>query len=323
MKKSDWQYLIDTLLFLCICGISFIGILLAFFLPEGPSAHESKKYLMGLHRHQWGDIHMYLSLAFILLVLIHLLLSWSWIRGKAKALFKGGWAVVLLLTAISACLVIVLFWIFTPKYSLKYADYGIRSGRSSVQPSLLEEQADPDSTAVTITGKMTIAEVEKMTGVPSAEIIEAMGMPSSVSRDETLGQLRKKYGFALVDFRDVLTGLMNKPDEPGSQILAAGKEKSREEVIEPEKETPQPGTVHEQKLTRGRRSEDRSGLLITGRMTLRELQKQTGVSARTLIEKLGLPSEVPLDERLGLLRRRYGISLQEVRDIIHSLLEQR
>jgi len=323
MKKSDWQYLIDTLLFLCICGISFIGILMAFFLAEGPSAQESKKYLLGLHRHQWGGIHTYLSLAFILLVLIHLLLSWSWIKGKAKALFKGGWAVVLMLTVISACLVIVLFWIFTPKYSQKYADYGSRSGRSSIQPSLLEETADLDSASVAITGKMTIQEVEKMTGVPSAEIIAAMGMPPSVSREETLGQLRKQYGFALVDFRDVLTGLMNKPDEPGSQIPPAGKEKSREEVIAPEKETHQPGTEHEQKLTRGRQSEDRSGILITGRMTLREIQEQTGISARTLIEKLGLPSEVPLDERLGLLRRRYGISLQEARDIIHSLLEQR
>ena len=37
MKKSDWRYIVDTLLFLCIFGISFIGILLAFFLPKGPA----------------------------------------------------------------------------------------------------------------------------------------------------------------------------------------------------------------------------------------------------------------------------------------------
>lgn len=323
MKKADWQYLVDTLLFLCISGISFIGILLAFFLPKGPSVLESEKYLMGLHRHQWGDIHMYLSLAFVLLVIIHLLLSWSWIKGKAKAMFKRRWGMALTFTAISACLVIVLFWFFTPKYSQKYADYGIRSERSSRQSYFLEEHEDPDSAQVVITGKTTIAEVEKMTGVPFTEIIEAMELPTSVSRDETLGQLRKRYGFTLADFRDILTDLMNKPEEAEFQTLPFREEKSLEEEMPREKKAQQPGPDQEQKLTRGRQAEGTSSILITGQMTLREIQAQTGISARTLTDKLGLPSQVSLDEHLGRLRRRYGFSLQDVRDIVHSFLVQK
>ena len=52
MKKSDWQYLVDTLLFLSITGIAFIGFLMGLFLPKGPNAQESAKYFLGLHRHQ-------------------------------------------------------------------------------------------------------------------------------------------------------------------------------------------------------------------------------------------------------------------------------
>ncbi len=33
MKKADWQYLMDTLLFICIVGIALIGIL-NFTLPD-------------------------------------------------------------------------------------------------------------------------------------------------------------------------------------------------------------------------------------------------------------------------------------------------
>ena len=67
MKKTDWQYLVDTLLFLCIVGIIFIGFLMGLVLPKGPTALESEKYFLRLHRHDWGNIHFYLSIAFTVL----------------------------------------------------------------------------------------------------------------------------------------------------------------------------------------------------------------------------------------------------------------
>jgi len=59
-------------------------------LPKGPSAPESSQYFWRLHRHQWGNIHFHLSIAFTVFVIIHLILSWSWIKGKARSLFKKG-----------------------------------------------------------------------------------------------------------------------------------------------------------------------------------------------------------------------------------------
>lgn len=128
MNKADRQYLVDTLLFICMFGISSIGILMAFFLAEGPTALEREKYFIGLHRHQWGAIHLYISLFFVFLIIIHLFLSWAWIKGKAKNLFKKGWVTVLVLTVLGAGFVPVMFWLFTPKYSQKYAEIGIQIG---------------------------------------------------------------------------------------------------------------------------------------------------------------------------------------------------
>jgi len=57
-------------------------------------------------------------------------------------------------------------------------------------------------------------------------------------------------------------------------------------------------------------------------MTLLDIEKQTGIPALTLAEKLGLPSTFPLHERIGRLRRIYQITIQDVRDVISALLKE-
>ena len=240
MRKTDWQYLVDTLLFLCMVGLVFIGFLIGLVLPKGPLAPESAKYFLGLHRHQWGNIHLYLSIAFTVLVIIHLIFSWKWIKSKARQVFKKRWGTVLILTVIASILVLFLFWSLYPRIPGAYEDYGRGAGGKARQHQLSEE-------AYPIT--------------------------------EDKGGIQEKQ------------------------------EKKEEE--------------HEQKLTRGVRAEDQSGLLITGRMTFYDIEKKTGIPARKLAEKLGIPSNAPLDETLGRLRKRYLFTMQDVRDALASLMEKK
>ena len=320
MKKSDWQYLIDTLLFICMLGIAFIGILMGFFLATGPSVRESEKYFLGLHRHQWGDIHLYLSLAFILLIILHLVLAWSWIKGKSQALFKKRWRTFITLTVLGAFIVVFLFWIFTPKYPQSYEDYGW-GGRSQLQDQFRPEDfIDQEEGYLTITGAMTLAEVEKITGIPAKVLVEELGLPERTSSNETLGQLRKKYGFSVVEARDAISALIQstaeQPSTLGSEEASAGTPQHMEEKAET------PGHEQEPKFTRGRLSEDRSGILITGQTTLYDLSKQTGLSVRQITDALGLPRSISMNESLGRLRRRYGFTMQDVRDAITALMEK-
>ena len=88
MKKSDWQYLVDTFLFLSVVGIALIGFLMGLVIPKGPTAPESTKYFLGLHRHQWSNIHFYLSIAFVVFLIVHHVLSWKWIKNKSQQIFK-------------------------------------------------------------------------------------------------------------------------------------------------------------------------------------------------------------------------------------------
>jgi hypothetical protein len=326
MKKSDWQYLVDTLLFISMFGIAFIGILMGFFLAEGPTVRESEKYFLGLHRHQWGDFHLYLSLIFIALVILHLMLSWSWIKGKAQALFKKRWGTVILITVLGSVFLIFAFWIFTPKYPLIYENYGRGMGDRSEADFSPRDYINDAQGYLTITGNMTISEVERITGIPSYSFIRELGLPTNISPDETLGQLRKKYGFSLVEARNAITALLQqeKGEPKGSSIkdrASVPVEKTQPSL----QSLDERDVAHEeeQKITRGRLAVDQSGILITGRMTLQDIEKETGISAREIANTIGLPHNVSLDESLGRLRRRYGFAMQDVRVAIASLLDRK
>ncbi len=325
MKRTDWKYLVDTFLFICVVGIALIGLLMALVLPKGPGVQESAKYFLSLHRHQWGNIHFYLSLAFVVLVIIHLILSWSWIEGKARQLFKQSWAAMLILTVIVSLVVLFVFWTFYPRVPGAYEDYGVRAGRQAKAETFRE---DPSS--IPIQGQMTLRDVEKATGVPAGKVAEAMGLPAGVSLDETLGQLRKKFSFVLQDVRDAVADLREKSESPvEKEVAAENKEILDTKVIEekvPGGPTGQLHGEHEEevgkKLTRGSRPEDRSGVLIHGQMTLYDLEKVTGIPARRIAEELRLPAGAPLDEYLGRLRKRYSFTMQEVRDVVSSLMKK-
>lgn len=326
MKKSDWQYLVDSLLFMSMFGIAFIGILMGFFLAEGPTVRESDKYFLGLHRHQWGDIHLYLSLAFILLVILHLMLSWSWIKGKSQALFKKRWSTIISLTVLGSVLLIFVFWIFTPKYPLIYDNYGRGMGARAEGDFLPGDYINEEQGYVTITGNMTISQVEDITGIPGSSFIRELGLPSDTSPDETLGQLRKKYGFTLVEARDAITTLLQHGKRDAERTSAQDKTADpAEETQSTQQSLEKKMAAHEeeQKITRGRLAEDQSGILITGRMTLNEIAEEAGISAREIANTLGLPQNISLDESLGRLRRRHGFAMQDVRDAIASILDKK
>ena len=316
MKKSDWQYLVDTLLFISIVGITIIGFLMGLVIPKGPTAPESTKYFLGLHRHQWSNIHFYLSVAFVVFVTIHILFSWKWIKNKSLQIFKKRWNTALIFIVVGSILLIFLFWALYPRVPGAYEDFG---GRANQQRLSDEGSLPPDekilyedgSVYFVISGQTTLKQAEKATGIPSKTIAAELGIPSNVSPDESFGRLKKKYGISLLEVRDVISDFLSKEAAPIEEKRDPPK---KEEIKEAE---------HEQKLTRGISAEDQSGILITGRMTLLDIGKEARIPARRIADKLNLPSNVSLNETLGRLRRRYGFSVQDVRDAIASLMEKK
>jgi len=94
----------NLLLWLLLCSMSGTGLLIAYRLPPGSRGGHGLSAL-GLTRHEWGDLHQWISLAFLSLIVVHLFLHWRWfwqIAGRKRAwpLLAGMLAGIVLLFAI-------------------------------------------------------------------------------------------------------------------------------------------------------------------------------------------------------------------------------
>jgi Domain of unknown function (DUF4405) len=249
--RTDWKYVVDTLMFLCMVGIVLIGLLMGFVIPEGRLGPGQSKYFLGVHRHQWGHIHLYLSLAFTAIVIIHIIFAWSWVKGKAESLFGKAWKAAVGLTVLTAVIVPFVFWIAASKNDPTYAEFGEGRGQQA-------------------------------RGVATSD-----GQPRGLSSQ---------------------AGAAARAEAP-----AATHDTQGEAAVGPD--------VHVGKAVAGRTEATSAEAVITGRMTLLEIEQKTGISALDLGAKLGLPADVSLDETLGHLRQVYGFNMQAVRDAVNELLK--
>lgn len=84
MNHSTIIKIIDLLSFVALTLMISTGILIKFTLPPRSGGDE----VWGITRHYWGDIHFYLSVAFLLLMAAHLITHIKFIKivitGKAS-----------------------------------------------------------------------------------------------------------------------------------------------------------------------------------------------------------------------------------------------
>ncbi len=112
VERNKLNFIIDAVMFVAIASIGFIGLMLGFVIPTG-EVPAPEKYLWGLHRHDWGNIHLYLSLSLITLLVVHIILHWSWIKATAKKYL--GKASMLWTLVLASCVLLFLLWFFYPK----------------------------------------------------------------------------------------------------------------------------------------------------------------------------------------------------------------
>ena len=86
MTKPQINFLIDSLMFLCVMALAGLGFLMKYIMPPGRELwvkYGSNPALswLGWDRHDWGDIHLYLAVAFLILLFFHIILHWKQILG--------------------------------------------------------------------------------------------------------------------------------------------------------------------------------------------------------------------------------------------------
>ena len=98
MKRVNTNFIVDLSGFIVFLGLVFTGIIMRYILPPGSGGRgfrggrsgeeAAKKVFLSLSRHEWGDIHFYLSVAIVLLMLLHITLHFNWIKAYFKKAFR-------------------------------------------------------------------------------------------------------------------------------------------------------------------------------------------------------------------------------------------
>ena len=91
MKKAAQNYIVFACLFLLALFQALSGFVLWFVLPRGSgggghgSAEITEHATFWWERAAWIDIHNWVAVALLSLLIIHLTLNWKWILYRTKA----------------------------------------------------------------------------------------------------------------------------------------------------------------------------------------------------------------------------------------------
>ncbi len=115
MSKSRVYFIIDAAMLLCGAALAGIGFLMKFVLIPGKErfvvyGRNVDLFFLGLDRHEWGTLHLWLGLCLAGLLAAHIILHISWIAGTARAMISGRLsAKVLAAVFMLVCLLFALF----------------------------------------------------------------------------------------------------------------------------------------------------------------------------------------------------------------------
>jgi hypothetical protein len=193
MRRPALNLVVDAAAFVGFVFLVSTGVLMRYVLPPGSG---KRAVVWGLDRHDWGALHFWIAAAFLAVLAFHLVLHGKWIlavlRGRPRQ--GSGGRVALGLVGLLAVLALAAAPLVSPVE--RTGETGPAGGH----------QERPD-----LRGSMTLAEVERTTGVPAGYVLRELGLAPDVSREENLGRLARQHGFRVDDVRRIVASY--RPDE--------------------------------------------------------------------------------------------------------------
>src|SRR5690554_5905022 len=106
MKKPTRDLIMDTLSFTSFSFLASSGLLIKFFPRQGVT-------IWGMNRHTWNEVHFWLALIFVGIILVHLAQHWKWIvsvvRGRLERHSKHRSVLALTLFAVIVAIAVAPF----------------------------------------------------------------------------------------------------------------------------------------------------------------------------------------------------------------------
>ncbi|MHC4622631.1 MAG: DUF4405 domain-containing protein [Planctomycetota bacterium] len=99
MKRTTLNFFVDLISFATLIGMVCTGLIMKYVLPPGTGAcgtgfrggrgQEQVRDLWSMTRHEWGQVHFDLAVLFTILMVVHIILHWTWIKNYFKRLLRS------------------------------------------------------------------------------------------------------------------------------------------------------------------------------------------------------------------------------------------
>jgi hypothetical protein len=198
MRKNTLNFIVDVVTLIAILGMTGTGLILKFSLPPGSGGRGLA--LWGLGRHEFGDIHFWIAVALGVLLIVHLVLHWSWVVGTIRRLVSRngrptGRPASALLNVSCAAFFIAIVGAATG-FTL-FANAGVSASAVRAQEHAREHEPakdDCDHGPLDLRGSTTIAEAAAQAGIPEAELLALLGLPAETPANSRLGPTCRSHG---------------------------------------------------------------------------------------------------------------------------------
>ncbi len=227
MRRDTLNYIVDALALIAMLGLIATGVLVKYVLPPGSRGGHGLT-LWGLDRHEFGDIHFWTAVALVVLLVLHVLLHWTWVCVTTRRLAQPAavraavpgpgvrWGSGLIFLAGVVVLIAAFVWVGSANVtrddeagdSHETRDRARRGQQVRIEETPAETVRDhpdhPSRGADHIRGSLTLRELHEQTGVDLAWLKEELGIPADTDDDTQLGRLRQRFGFEMSTLRDLV-----------------------------------------------------------------------------------------------------------------------
>ncbi len=89
MRRNLLNFIVDAVSLIAMAGLVATGLIVKYVLPAGSGGHGRGGGLKvwGWSRHDWGDLHFYIAVGILVLMVVHVALHWRWICAVARNWF--------------------------------------------------------------------------------------------------------------------------------------------------------------------------------------------------------------------------------------------
>ncbi len=221
MKKSTWNLIIDLFMLLCMAFIAGIGFLIKYSLISGQQRwtkynQNVELYLFGLDRHEWGTIHVVVGYILIGLLILHIILHWKgFICIFNRLLHKTVKNIFAFIFTFTLVLLISFPFLINP--TIKVIEQS--KGRNATNhQSVIANQTVKHKTqninnvpelhhpdpSIKVQGFMTLQTVSNKYNVPAHYLKNYLNLPNTISNNQKLGHLRRKYNFEMSQIEKII-----------------------------------------------------------------------------------------------------------------------